>query len=120
MVERHGVDTEFLFIKRSAAEPARELLNFQSELKLEIAGSECRIQKRTKAFRTEDVERLFAAIEMEGTDQSGDPIQMVTVKMPDKNAVNMASFNAGAHDLQLGAFTAVKEENVAFANQGGG
>jgi hypothetical protein len=42
------------------------------------------------------------------TDKSGDAVKVISVKMPDEDAVDLASTNSRPHQLQLRSFAAVE------------
>src|SRR5262249_41650063 len=86
---------------------------------LKVRRPEGRIQKITESFRTEHIQGRFAAVKMKCAQQTRNTIEVISVKMTDKDRVNPASLDPGSHHLQLGAFSAVEQENVTLANEGG-
>jgi len=54
------------------------------------------------------VQRLDAPVQVHGAEQACDPVEMIAVHVPDKNAVYAAAFYARTHELYLGSFPAVE------------
>ena len=120
MIERQCFDEELLFVENAAAVASRELLNRQFERELKVRCPEGRIQKIPESFGPENVQRSFAAIQMKRAEQARNTIEVISVKMTDKNGMDPASFDTGPHELQLRALSAIEQENIALTNEGGG
>src|SRR5262245_2344834 len=104
MIQRQRVNIKLVFVQNASTKAAREFLDLESELKLQIARPESRIQKIPQSFGPEHIQRLLPPVEVQRADQPRDSIQMVAVKVTDEDAVNPASFDPRPHDLQLRAF----------------
>ena len=57
---------------------------------------------------------------MKRTEQSGDAVEVVAVKMPDEDRMDPTSLYTRAHQLQLRAFAAVEQKHVAITDERGG
>ena len=118
MIERQCFDKELLFVENAAAVASRELLNRQLERELKVRRHEGRIQKIPESLGSEDVQGRFAAVQMKCAQQARNTVEVIAVKMTDKDRMNPASLDAGPHHLQLRAFSAVEKENITLANEG--
>ena len=84
---------------------------------MKIGCTECRVQKNSKAFRAEDIERSFTSIEMKRAEQADNAIQVIAVKVPDEDRMDAAPSHTCTHKLDLGSLAAIEQKNVAFADQ---
>jgi hypothetical protein len=117
MIQWKGVHVEFLFVEHTSTVSARKFPDRQPERKLKIGCTEGRIQKNSESFRAEDIERSFTSIEMKRTEQAGDAVQVIAVKVPNENRMNAAPPDTCTHELDLGSLAAIEKKDVAFADQ---
>ena len=94
-----------------------ELLNRDRVAEVEFSGSKRGVQKVQQSFRSVDAERSLTVIQVQGAQQPADTVEMVSVKMPDEDRMDLVSPHAGAHQLHLGAFSAVEQKHIAIADQ---
>ena len=117
MVQRKRVHVKLFFVEHTAAISTRKFPDCQPEIELEIGGPKRGIQKNPDAFRPENVQRRFAPVEMERTEETGNPVKVIPVKVTDEDRMDAAAPDAGAHELHLRSLTAVEQEDVALTNQ---
>src|SRR5689334_4577553 len=108
MIQPQGFDVVVFLVENPPAETARKLLERDLKRELQIRTAERRAEKRPQALRTKHVQWCFASVKMKGTQQAGNAVEMIPVKMSDENGMNAASFHSGPHELKLGAFATVK------------
>ena len=84
MIEGERVDIKILFVQHSSTISAWEFPNRELERKLKVRCSKRSIQKNAKAFGPEHVQRFFSAIKVEGAEQSGDAVEVVSVEVSDE------------------------------------
>jgi len=52
---------------------------------------------------------------MKCAEQAGDAVQVIAVKMADKDRMDATALDARSHQLQLRSFAAVEQKHIAFA-----
>ena len=84
---------------------------------MKIGCAECGVEKNSKPFRAENMERSLTSIQMMRAEQAGNSVQMITVEVTDENRMDAASADSGPHQLHLSALAAIEQKDVAFADQ---
>src|SRR4030095_9752214 len=108
---------KLFLIHDAAAIPARKLLNCEFKRELQVGRAKGSVQKYTQPLGSEYPQRRFTPVEVKCAEQAGDSVEMVAVQVADEDRMNAAAFHARSHQLQLCAFAAVEQENIAFAHQ---
>jgi len=116
VIERKRVDVKLILIEDTSAVPAREFLNRQLESELKVGSAERGVQENTQTFRPEHVQWRLASIKMKCAEQAGDAVQVIAVKMANKDRMDATALDARSHQLQLRSFAAVEQKHIAFAD----
>jgi hypothetical protein len=108
MVEWKRVDGKLFLIQNAASIAAWKFLDSQFERELEVGGSKRRIEESPEPFGPENVQWRFAPVQMKSTEQAGNAVKMISVKMADENGMDTAALYAGSHELELSALAAIE------------
>ena len=108
MVEWKRIDGKLVFIQNTTPIAPWEFLDSEFECELEIGSPKRCIKECPEPFGPENIQWPFAPVQMKSTEQAGNAVKMISVKMADEDGMDTAALYAGSHELELSALAAIE------------